>query len=188
MIKEKIIQAYIFAKSTHEGQMRKFRNVPYFVHPKSVARLVEKYINDEDMIIAALLHDTVEDCGVKLELITEKFGKNVSNLVYELTSNKEEIKKTNKIEYLCKKMNLMSEDALTIKLIDRLDNVMYLDKDCKTKEQLDFVKKYYTETKEILQNLGFETVTYARKINKLQDVLIKRIYVELELLEIQYKW
>ena len=68
---EKIKRAYAFAAELHEGQFR-VSGEPYIMHPVSVAEIVAQLGLDTDSICAALLHDTVEDCGtlVDLPLIT----------------------------------------------------------------------------------------------------------------------
>lgn len=98
------MKAYVFAKEAHGEQKRRYSGLPYFCHPKGVARMVEDLTKDEDMIIAALLHDVVEDCGVTFDDICEMFGDNVDRLVRQLTSNKEVMKDyPSKAEYLLKK-------------------------------------------------------------------------------------
>lgn len=50
MIKEKVFEAYEYAKEKHKGQKRKFSGAPYFVHPKAVARIVEQLTDDPDLV------------------------------------------------------------------------------------------------------------------------------------------
>lgn len=68
------------AKDLHANQTRN-DGTPYIVHPVEVARILADFDFDEDVICAALLHDTVEDCGYKLAQIEQDFNKNVANLV-----------------------------------------------------------------------------------------------------------
>lgn len=76
----------------------------------------------------------------------------------------------------------MMED-LKDKKDSRLDDVMYMDKDCKTRDQLNFVKKYYSETLIILKELENHT-----NLTKLQSKIINRISSELEFIQEKYKW
>lgn len=76
------------------------------------------------MIIAAILHDVLEDTEGKKDQIFEKFGPLVLSLVEELTSDDKEIKRVGKNPYLIQKMINMSSYALVIKLCDRLSNVI----------------------------------------------------------------
>jgi (p)ppGpp synthase/HD superfamily hydrolase len=152
MIKNSIMQAYRFAEKAHKGQKRKYTDLPYFTHPKGVARIIEDMNGTEDMICAALLHDVVEDCGVTLEQIIVKFNPHVTNLVAELTSNKKEMKKfSSKGAYLADKMLKMSDEALTIKLADRLHNISFLNHD---KIPSSFINKYCGETFAIIGAVG----------------------------------
>ena len=71
-----------FALEAHDGQMRKGTEVPYISHPLGVASLVMEAGGSEDEVIAALLHDAVEDGGVELvEPIRERFGEAVLDIV-----------------------------------------------------------------------------------------------------------
>lgn len=82
---ERIWRAREFATVAHQNQTRKYNGRPYIEHPLAVARMVARFDHDEDMIIAALLHDTVEDTMVTLSEIECAFGAGVSALVRDLT-------------------------------------------------------------------------------------------------------
>lgn len=75
-----IQKAFIFAYNVHLGQERK-DGKPYISHPVSVAMELARNGADEELICAGLLHDTVEDAGVTIDELTEKFGKGVAELV-----------------------------------------------------------------------------------------------------------
>lgn len=80
--------AIAFAATAHAGQLRKGGLTPYIVHPLEVMQLVQQHATGEvteDMLIAAVLHDVVEDTPVGLETIERRFGKGVAGLVDELT-------------------------------------------------------------------------------------------------------
>ena len=79
----RFIRAFEFAARKHAGQARKATTVPYIAHVMGVASLVLEYGGDEDLAIAALLHDVVEDCGGApvLREIRRKFGQRVANIV-----------------------------------------------------------------------------------------------------------
>lgn len=130
--KEKIIEAYNYAESLHDGQLRQ-SGEPYISHPVAVARIVFELGLDTDSICAALLHDTVEDCCDKtsLGLIAKMFGEDVSMLVDGLTkiiqvqvADKEEAH----IENIRKMLLAMNKDirVIFIKLCDRLHNMRTL--------------------------------------------------------------
>jgi GTP pyrophosphokinase len=79
---EKILKAYQYAESLHEGQKR-ISGEDYIVHPLSVAEEVFKLQLDTDAICAAFLHDTVEDCSDKINLtfLRKEFGNDVAEIV-----------------------------------------------------------------------------------------------------------
>jgi (p)ppGpp synthase/HD superfamily hydrolase len=76
-------EAFVFAAEKHAGQTKKGTGVPYLSHVMGVAGLVLEAGGDEEMAIAALLHDVVEDCGgmQALKEIEEKFGRRVAHIV-----------------------------------------------------------------------------------------------------------
>ena len=81
---ELVGQAYLYADECHSGQMRQSGD-PYIAHPLETALFLADLHLDTHTIVAALLHDVVEDCGVSLEEITLRFGPEVSKLVDGVT-------------------------------------------------------------------------------------------------------
>lgn len=83
--------ALAFAASAHRAQVRKGTptpGVPYIVHPMHVAMILRTHGFDEDLVIAGLLHDTVEDCAVDPAEIEQQFGPGVGALVAAVTEQK----------------------------------------------------------------------------------------------------
>lgn len=150
-----IIKAINFAATKHKGQVRKESGLPYVTHPIIVSQLINYYKGDskhsEELQIAALLHDTLEDCDVKQFEIEREFGSLVASLVMELTSDAERIEEIGKNEYLKIKMCTMSKYAFILKLVDRLANVndspstKYI---IKTLDLMDHLKKNRTDITE----------------------------------------
>ena len=129
---DKIIKAYEYAASLHEGQFR-LSGEPYISHPVAVATIVAELGLDSDSICAALLHDTVEDCADKtsLEQISKMFSKDISMLVDGLTkiiSVQVADKEETHIENIRKMLLAMNKDirVIFIKLCDRLHNMRTL--------------------------------------------------------------
>lgn len=83
-------RALHFAIEKHSGQTRKTQAAPYILHPLEVIAIVSTMTGDPETLVAAVLHDTVEDAGVTLEEIAERFGKRVALLVMTETENKRE--------------------------------------------------------------------------------------------------
>jgi len=166
-----ISEAEAFATKKHEGQMRKFEPQPYIVHPKRVAEIVRKFKQSHkinELIAAALLHDTLEDTDTNEQELERLFGKLIASLVKQLGSDKEKIKEKGKKEYLAEKMSdpeQMDSWALVIKLADRLDNVSDLDY-----AKPEFAKRYKEETNYIL-----DAIEKKRKLSETQKKLIKAI-------------
>lgn len=79
----RFLQAFFFAAEKHAEQTRKASTIPYIAHLMGVASLVLEFGGDEDMAIAALLHDVVEDCGgeAMLEEVRQRFGNRVAKIV-----------------------------------------------------------------------------------------------------------
>lgn len=89
---QKIQEAILFSIKTHElhqKQKRKGKDIPYITHPLTVGLILAKAGANEDVIIAGILHDTIEDSiedkKVTVEMVAEKFGENVANLVASVT-------------------------------------------------------------------------------------------------------
>ncbi len=93
MITKKIIQAIDFAIDKHRNQTRKGKTVPYIVHPLDVMNILLKEEGlPEELIIAGVCHDLVEDTDTSLDEIKELFGEEVAKLV-DSDSEPEELKK-----------------------------------------------------------------------------------------------
>jgi guanosine-3',5'-bis(diphosphate) 3'-pyrophosphohydrolase len=121
----KILDAASFAAKNHTGQKRKGSDgEPYINHPIEVANLLANIgkIDDGDMIVAALLHDTVEDCGVRFEEIEERFGTVVANYVRELTDDKS-LPKAERKRLQIQHAPQLSHEAKQIKLADKISNI-----------------------------------------------------------------
>ncbi len=120
-------RAYRFADEAHLGQTRK-NGEPYITHPIAVAALCTEWKLDAQALAAALMHDSMEDCGVtKIELI-EKFGVPVAELVDGLTKlDKLEFntREENQAESFRKMLLAMARDVrvILIKLADRTHNM-----------------------------------------------------------------
>lgn len=122
-----ILRAIEFATKKHEGQFRRGTGQPYISHPIMVSYILARYKesdNIEDLICASILHDTLEDTDTTFEEIFSTFNATIASLVLELTNDEEKIKQVGKLVYHKQKLKGMSSWALTIKLADRLSNIM----------------------------------------------------------------
>lgn len=81
----KIYKAIDTAARLHDGQKRKGDGLPYIIHPLAVAVILMEYTDDEDILIAGILHDTIEDTGYTKEQMEQDFGQRITHFVLEVT-------------------------------------------------------------------------------------------------------
>ena len=87
---ELVSEAIVFAAKAHDGMRRKKSQAPYILHPMEAAVIVGTMTDEQNVIAASALHDVVEDAGITLEEIKEKFGQRVWELVRSETEDKRE--------------------------------------------------------------------------------------------------
>ncbi|MDA8205429.1 MAG: bifunctional (p)ppGpp synthetase/guanosine-3',5'-bis(diphosphate) 3'-pyrophosphohydrolase [Thermaerobacter sp.] len=127
---EQIMRALAFAQQAHRGQSRASGD-PYVAHPLAVATILADLKMDAPTIVAALLHDVVEDTAYTLDDIEERFGSEVAQLVDGVTKLdrlEERTREEEQAENLRKMFLAMAKDirVILIKLADRLHNMRTL--------------------------------------------------------------
>ena len=120
-------KASAFAEKAHAGQTRR-NGEPYYNHVHRVAALAKEHTDDEDIISAAYLHDTMEDCGTTVAELESLFGERVACMVQELTNDETLLEQLGKEEYMVRKLSAMSPEALLVKLCDTLNNMSETDR------------------------------------------------------------
>ena len=150
---EIIKKAHEKARSAHNGQIRKSGDA-YITHPVAVAEIVASLGLDEATIIAALLHDTLEDTGEALEGIKEQFGQEVATIVDGVTKlGKVQFRSATEqqVENYRKMLLSMASDArvILVKLADRLHNMRTLEHLSENKQ-----RRIALETREIYAPLA----------------------------------
>lgn len=124
-----LFQAIEFATEAHRGQLRKVSGIPYIYHPLAVAKILMAHDCCEEIVVAGVLHDTVEDTPVTLDQIRQSFGERVASLVEGLSEPNKlaewEERKQHKIRYLSD----APVDVLIAACADKLDNVRSLEED-----------------------------------------------------------
>ena len=134
---ELVSEAIAFAVKVHDGQRRKKSEAPYILHPMEAAVIVGTMTNDQNLIAAAALHDVVEDAGISIEEIGEKFGQRVKELVGSETEDKradlppEETWRIRKEESLEVLKNTEDLGVLMVWLGDKLANMRAIYRDWK---------------------------------------------------------
>ena len=143
-------KAMAFAIEAHKGQIRKYTNEPYVFHPMNVAKLVAQVTDDQEVIAAALLHDTVEDTDVTLEDIQHEFGGYIAAWVENLTdvSKPEDGNRAARKAIDRAHTAKALPPAKTIKLADLIDNSRSI-----VERDPEFAKIYMKEKRALLKVL-----------------------------------
>ncbi|HEY4624762.1 MAG TPA: bifunctional (p)ppGpp synthetase/guanosine-3',5'-bis(diphosphate) 3'-pyrophosphohydrolase, partial [Blastococcus sp.] len=165
-------RAYDVAEAAHAGQKRKSGD-PYITHPLAVATVLAGLGMDTTTLVAALLHDTVEDTGATLETITTEFGSEVAHLVDGVTKiDKVKLGDAAQAETIRKMIVAMARDprVLVIKLADRLHNMRTLrflppeKQETKARETLEILAP-------LAHRLGMNTIKW-----ELEDLAFATLY------------
>jgi (p)ppGpp synthase/HD superfamily hydrolase len=123
----RFLRAFLFAAEKHSGQARKASTIPYIAHLMGVASLALEAGGDEDIAIAALLHDVVEDCGgaPMLKEVRRRFGKHVAEMVDGCTDADTEPKppwRERKEKYI-RRLKTEAADTRLVSASDKLNNI-----------------------------------------------------------------
>jgi len=129
MSEDTIFKAVQCAVRAHLGQFRKGTRIPYIIHPLRVAETLIEYDCSEEVVIAGILHDTIEDTAITVDDIVRSFGEKIAELVVHVSEpDKSDIwenRKQHTIEYL----KDAPMDVLLITCADKLDNLRSIQKD-----------------------------------------------------------
>ena len=122
-------RAIEFATKAHTGQLRKGTKRPFILHPLEVGKIVASMTDDEEVICAAILHDTIEDCeGVTEETIASEFTDRIAKMVAQESEDKSKTwmeRKSHTIE----KLRTAPREIQMIGLADKLSNMRDIDRD-----------------------------------------------------------
>ena len=170
--------AELFAKDKHSGVVQADGITPYWKHLESVvSRLKNIGINDEDILCAAWLHDTIEDTDTTFDEIYQRFGQNVAVMVLAITKDKKLLKKERETQYV-KQLKNASWQAHLIKLCDISSNLKNLQNSgwSKTKKSKKQVKKklhYINALRSGLVQNKSDIPSIENIVNAINDVLKK---------------
>jgi len=178
----KIQKAIHFSIEVHElnrqtRQLRKGKKVAYITHPLTVGLILPLTGASEEVMIAGILHDTIEDCephgSVTKEMIEEKFGQKVADLVYAVTEKDKELPWHERKELALEEIQSFSHEVLLVKSADIISNNTELIGDYEADGEKTFLR--FNAPKEIalghtLQVIG--TILTAWEENPLADDLI----------------
>ena len=123
-------EAIAFATECHKGAVRKGTDIPYITHPMEVMQILNSVNADNNLLIAGLLHDVVEDAGVSIETIKEKYGEDVAHLVAGHSEDKSKTWYARKLKTI---RDLPDEDIRSklLTLGDKLSNIRSMYRDYK---------------------------------------------------------
>lgn len=197
--KKIIKEAYDFMAKAHEEQLR-YSGKPYISHPAWIAKVIAQLNIGQEAIIAALLHDCIEDTSIKLDEIANKFGDEVALLVSGLTEVKTktkglQINQTN-IEVFRKFFFSSVDDVrvLIIRLVDKLHNSLTIEYLPKSR-QLNYAKNimqiygplaeyvglhYF---KKLIEDIAFQ-ILYPEEAKKIKDLFKERSKDEIKALNL----
>lgn len=167
-------RAKIFATRAHEGQLRKYTQQPYIMHPADVANIVRGVPHTEEMLAAAWLHDVVEDCGVTLETIALEISNDVACLVGWLSDVSTPNDGNRKVRKAIDRNHIANApaDAQTVKIADLISNTESL-----VKYDPDFARVYLREKNLLLNVLTKGDRTLWQRARKLCDDGLKALDV-----------
>lgn len=164
----KTLHAAQLAVKWHNGQKRKISNEPYVVHPLRVAGIVASIelpgdVDREAAVLAAILHDTLEDTLLEPEAILKDFGKDVYHIVLDLTLDLG-IPRAERIQKMIDRAPKMSTAAKVVKLADRLDNM----RDMEGRDRA-FIQRYCQEARSIVEAMRGACPPLEAEIEKLVE-------------------
>jgi len=110
--------------------------IPYIVHPLGVAKTLIEYGCPEHVIVAGILHDTVEDTPVTLNEIKETFGWHVAELVGAASETDKADTWENRKNHTVEMLKILSEEALILVLADKMDNIRAIERTTKDTERI----------------------------------------------------
>lgn len=156
------------------GQFRKYTGEPYIVHPIEVMHIVSSVPHTKEMLMAALLHDTVEDTDVTIEEVRELFGDVVGDLVADLTDvskptdGNRAVRKAMDLEHTAR----ASAGAQTVKCCDLISNTKSI-----VEHDANFAKVYLVEKGKMLDVLTKADPTILARARKLYETAIMDLHL-----------
>jgi (p)ppGpp synthase/HD superfamily hydrolase len=134
---EKLSEAISVATLAHEGQFDK-AGMPYILHPFRVMQRLHNQGHSEELLVAAILHDTVEDTNITIEEIEEQFGAEVARIVAAVSREDETY-----MEFIAR-VKMAGNKAIALKLADIEDNTDL------RRPRIEHLAERYAKAKELL--------------------------------------
>lgn len=168
---ECLVQAVNFSAYKHRDQRRKnSKQIPYINHPLSVAaRLVAAGVQDVDILVAAILHDTVEDTDTTIDEVMKKFGPSVASIVSHCSDDKS-LPKQERKRLQIEHARHCSHDAKLVKLADKLDNLTDLLTDTPIGWTPERVSEYFEWAEKVVNGL--------RETNRILEAQLDEVFAK----------
>jgi guanosine-3',5'-bis(diphosphate) 3'-pyrophosphohydrolase len=152
---QSLLDAVLFAAERHKNQRRKDHEAsPYINHPLSLARLlaVDGGVNDVEVLMAAVLHDTIEDTETTADELRAKFGDRVTEIVLEVTDDKS-LPKHRRKELQVEHAHMKSREAALVKLADKTCNLRDIASAPPAEWSLERRRDYFDWAKRVVDGL-----------------------------------
>jgi guanosine-3',5'-bis(diphosphate) 3'-pyrophosphohydrolase len=149
-----LFKALAFSAEKHTKQRRKdIDKTPYINHPISLANiLAQRWVIDENVLCAAILHDTIEDTQTTADELQEHFGEKIASIVLEVTDDKsleKSVRKQMQVEHAAS----ISHEAKLVKLADKIANITDIINTPPADWSTDRKKEYFEWAKAVVDNL-----------------------------------
>jgi guanosine-3',5'-bis(diphosphate) 3'-pyrophosphohydrolase len=149
-----LFRALAFSAEKHTKQRRKdIDKTPYINHPISLANiLAQRWVIDENVLCAAILHDTIEDTETTVDELQEHFGEKITSIVLEVTDDKsleKSVRKQKQVEHAA----TISHEAKLVKLADKIANITDIINTPPEDWSRDRKKEYFEWAKAVVDNL-----------------------------------
>ena len=167
---ELLIQAISFAARAHKGQKRKDDRTPYTSHPFRVCMILRHVFDvvDEEILSAAVLHDTVEDTTTDFDDIEEQFGHKIATWVGILSKDKRMQEQEREAVYF-EQLEKAPDEVKLIKIADVYDNIL----DSATAVSQGQVERTIKKAEKYINNFGEENSEVIVKAITILESLIK---------------
>ncbi len=165
---EIVLGAVVFAAKKHKDQVKSDgQKTPYIIHPIEVADFVMRvgHVYSQEVLIAALLHDVMDETGATYEEISHLYGSQVVSYVQEMTSKKEVSLKAQKKEQIMSAFNQTPSVAI-IKLSDKLSNLVTLSKTPPSSWSRDRIDLYFQWAQSVIENLPEANLLLKKEVKK----------------------
>lgn len=165
-----IVRAVNFAYEKHANQVRKNGSGPYIAHPLRVADILanEALVEDGITLVAAILHDTLEDTETTRDEIANCFNEEVAKIVCEVTDDKS-LPKDERKRLQVAKASEKSYPAKLVKLADKLDNCREMLRRPPTNWTKERIRGYFVWTKRVLEGLRGTSIRLERDLEELLE-------------------